>query len=218
MSPSPTSALISLYVKHFLLWVSRLSTGVLQGGTGRCIIKQLACLWHISRERPRGPGVFRAGGAGENSSAHDWQLLSEAPSPSAPSTQAELKRLAYYFQSPVIFSSQIFSSQLVLKEKIFDVVKTCIGRNDEISKTSPPCFVSLATFSVVVTGIWEVKLFVAKYGVFPITVNLPICSQPTLQNIPRELVQVFLCAHLHNCLRSYIKWKAGGFFCYFRHM
>ena len=135
MSPSPTSALISLNVKHFFLWVFRLSTGVLQGGTGRCIIKQLACLRHISRERPRGPGVFRAGGAGENSSAQDWQLLSEAPSTSAPSTLAELKCLAYYFQSPVIFSSQIFSSQLVLKEKIFDVVKTCIGRNDEISKT-----------------------------------------------------------------------------------
>lgn len=37
-SRSLTSALISLRVKHFLLWVSRLSSGVLQGGTGRCII------------------------------------------------------------------------------------------------------------------------------------------------------------------------------------
>lgn len=49
------------------------------------------------------------------------------------------------------------------------------------------------------------------WSCFSIVAKLCICHQPGIQYVPTKLFLILLCAHLHYCLRSYIKWESYRF-------
>lgn len=167
-------------------------------------------LCKISRERPRGPGLVRRSGMGEEQFCSWLAVTLRLRFPGTLLHASGNWRLTLSFSLP---SSQMLLSKLVFKEKNNDMVKACknILRPIKFQKWSRPVlypFLLLTHDHLQLRG----RVLCCRSRVVSSTfVQLYICCPPAIQCTPLDLLQVWLWVHLHNCLRSYRNWDPGRF-------
>lgn len=167
-----------------------------------------ACLCEISRERPRGPGIFKEGEEKRivllmiGSCYHRLHpLLSNVHT-----SRNEKLNLSF-----LIPCSQTFWLELVFKKKNNNTVKACKNILKSIKFEKLPALFVLSPLLSHSPLHPRGRVLAHWMGIFSFIAKLSICHRPGGQCIPAELTQILLCAPSHYHLRSYIKWEPGRF-------